>query len=195
MPSLDFVLLTDNIEPYNLGLVTYANKALMWDSNSRKLPDFTCHFSFSIDTPSSMGGDGIVFVGFQIPLNSCGGYLGLFNTTTKYSSSSMIISMEFDTLKNDWDPKNVGAHVGININSVSSTVYTPWNASSYIDDTADVLITYNSTTKNLSVSWRYQITQNPQERSIFSHTIDLREILSNWVTIGFLACTRGYCGQ
>ncbi|GLT44196.1 hypothetical protein SLA2020_181070 [Shorea laevis] len=199
MPSPDFVFLTDNIAPYNLGLVTYADKVLIWDLNSRNLSDFTCRFSFSIDTQSARGGDGIVFflapAGFQIPLNSGGGYLGLFNTTTKYSSSNMIISVEFDTLENDWDPRNVGAHVGININSISSIVYTPWNASSHTDDTADALITYNSTTKNLSVSWSYQITQNPQERSILSHTIDLREVLSNWVTIGFSACSGGYSAR
>ncbi|GLT44198.1 hypothetical protein SLA2020_181090 [Shorea laevis] len=61
MPSLGIMELTDNIEPYNLGLVIYANKVLIWDSNSRKLSDFACHYSFSIDMLSSMGSDGIVF--------------------------------------------------------------------------------------------------------------------------------------
>ncbi|GKV44213.1 hypothetical protein SLEP1_g51412 [Rubroshorea leprosula] len=148
--------LTSSVEPFRVGGVTYANEVLMWDSNSGKLSDFTCHFSFSIDAPSPyITNDGIAFflapIGFQIPLNSIGGYLGLFNTTTKYSPSNRIISVEFDTYNNsEWDPNQT--HVGININSIRSVVSTPWNASFHIKDTADVLITYNSTTKNLSFS-------------------------------------------
>ncbi|GKV44484.1 hypothetical protein SLEP1_g51665 [Rubroshorea leprosula] len=144
--------------------------------------------------------DGIEFflapVGFQIPPNSAGGYLGLFNTTTRDSSSNRIISVEFDTYQNpEWDPMEVQTHVGININSIRSVVYTPWNASLHIRDTADVLITYNSTTKNLSVSWSYQNTKNPQENSTLYYLVDLRNVSNNWVTIGFSASTGGVAGQ
>ncbi|GLT45978.1 hypothetical protein SLA2020_197710 [Shorea laevis] len=173
----------------------------MWDSNSGKLSDFTCHFSFSINALSpNMTNDGIEFflapVGFQIPPNFASGYLGLFNTTTRDSSSNKIISVEFDTYQNpEWDPMEVQTHVGININSIRSVVYTPWNASFHIRDTADVLITYNSTTKNLSVSWSYQNTKNPQENSTLYYLVDLRNVSNNWVTIGFSASTGGVAGQ
>ncbi|GLU20214.1 hypothetical protein SLE2022_364250 [Rubroshorea leprosula] len=48
---------------------------------------------------------------------------------------------------------------------------------------------------NLSVSWSYQNTKNPQENSIISHLIDLRNILNEWVTIDFSASTGGVPGQ
>ncbi|GLT45401.1 hypothetical protein SLA2020_192340 [Shorea laevis] len=180
--SSGIVELTSKVEPFRVGWVTYANEVLMWDSNLGKLSDFTCHFSFSINALSpNMTNDGIEFflapVGFQIPPNFAGGYLGLFNTTTRDSSSNRIISVEFDTYQNpEWDPMEVQTHVGININSIRSVVYTPWNASFHIEDTADVLITYNSTTKNLSVSWSYQNTKNPQENSTLYYLVDLRNV-------------------
>ncbi|GLT31604.1 hypothetical protein SLA2020_063330 [Shorea laevis] len=203
MSSSGNVELTSNNEPFHVGWVTYANEVLMWDSNSGKLSNFTCttHFSFNIDAPSpNITNDGIEFflapVGFQIPPNSGGGYLGLFNTTTKYSPSNRIISVEFDTYQNlEWDPMDVQSHVGININSIHSVVYTPWDARFHIRDTTDVLITYNSTTKNLSVSWSYQNTRNPQENSSLYHLVDLRNVLNKWVAIGFSAPTGDVAGQ
>ncbi|GLT30097.1 hypothetical protein SLA2020_049180 [Shorea laevis] len=116
--SSGIVELTSKVEPFRVGWVTYANEVLMWDSNSGKLSDFTCHFSFSINALSpNMTNDGIEFflapVGFQIPPNFAGGYLGLFNTTTRDSSSNRIISVEFDTYQNPkWDPMEVQTHVG-----------------------------------------------------------------------------------
>ncbi|GKV51116.1 hypothetical protein SLEP1_g57790 [Rubroshorea leprosula] len=115
--SSGMVELTSKVEPFRVGWVTYANEVLMWDSNSGKLSDFTCHFSFSINVSGpNMTNDGIEFflapVGFQIPPNSGGGYLGLFNTTTRDSSSNRIISVEFDTYRNpEWDPMEVQTHV------------------------------------------------------------------------------------
>ncbi|GLT50543.1 hypothetical protein SLA2020_240240 [Shorea laevis] len=199
--SSENVELTNNDFWYRVGWVTYANEVLMWDSNSRKLSDFTCHFSFSIDASSPNAiSDGIEFflapVGFQIPPNSGGGFLGLFNTTTLDSSSNRIISVEFDTFQNpEWDPEEVQSHVGININSIRSVIYSPWNASFHFKETADVLITYNSTTKNLSVSWGYQNTKNPQENSTLSYLVDLRDVLNEWVTIGISASTGGANGR
>ncbi|GLU20215.1 hypothetical protein SLE2022_364260 [Rubroshorea leprosula] len=97
--SLGIVELTNNVESFSVGWVTYANEVLMWDSKSRKLSDFIRHFSFSIDAPSpNITNDGIEFfiapVGFQIPPNFGSGYLGLFNITTRYSSLNRIILVD-----------------------------------------------------------------------------------------------------
>ncbi|KAK9166208.1 hypothetical protein Scep_001399 [Stephania cephalantha] len=104
-----------------VGQATYANKVRIWDSSSGKLTDFTTHFSFFIDTKGSRSySDGLVFfiapVGFQIPLNSAGEFLGLFNSTTSGANSiNHIICVEFDTYWNPkWDPQGVDNHVGIN---------------------------------------------------------------------------------
>ncbi|EOX91878.1 Concanavalin A-like lectin protein kinase family protein, putative [Theobroma cacao] len=176
-----------------VGWATYAESVRLWDSNTGKLSDFTSRFSVTIDTQnSSTYGHGVAFflapVGSQIPPNIAGGFLGLFNTTTSDLSTNQIIMVEFDTFPNpEWDPSVV--HVGINNNSIASAVYTPWNASFHSDDPADALITYNATTKNLSVSWSYKKTNNPKENSSLSYQIDLMKVLPEWVMVGFSAAT------
>ncbi|XWS15419.1 hypothetical protein CRYUN_Cryun35bG0096200 [Craigia yunnanensis] len=137
-----------------VGWATYADRVLLWDSETSKLSDFNTHFSFAIDTQDAqVSGHGICFFlasgRSQIPLNSAGGFLGLYNTTTSDSPSNQIVSVEFDAFEiPTWDPSGIGGHVGINKNSIASAVYTQWNASFHSKDTAHVLITYNSTTKN-----------------------------------------------
>ncbi|KAI9164908.1 hypothetical protein LWI28_004292 [Acer negundo] len=181
-----------------VGLVTYANMVQIWDSDTGKISDFNTRFSFSIDTLGNpIYGHGLAFflapVGFQIPLNSAGGFLGLFNTTTIDSSSNQIVMVEFDSFKNvEWDPSDVEGHVGINKNSLFSAVYTSWNASFHNRDTADVQITYNATTKNLSVSWSFRETSTSLENTSLFYIIDLMKILPERVTVGFSAATGIY---
>lgn len=181
-----------------VGLITYSHPVQLWDAETGKLSDFTTRFSFTIDTlNNSLFGHGLVFflapIGIQIPPNSAGGFLGLFNTTTIDSASNQIVMVEFDSFKNaEWDPSDVAGHVGINNNSLSSTAYTAWNASFHSQDTTDVLVTYNGTTKNLSVSWRFRDTSNSQEKTSISNIIDLRQILPEKVSVGFAAATGTY---
>ncbi|PPD95213.1 hypothetical protein GOBAR_DD07752 [Gossypium barbadense] len=151
-----------------------------------------CHFSFIIDTQGKASSEysaGLAFflapVGSEIPPNSAGGFLGLFNTTTIDSSGNQVVLVEFDTFSNtDWDPEV--EHVGININSISSVKYAPWNFSLYSEDTADAWISYNATTRNLSVTWNYQ---NSSSQGSLSHQIDLTEILPETAIVGFSAAT------
>lgn len=173
-----------------VGRATYAERVPLWDSTSGNRSDFTTHFSFIVDTlNSSTYVNGLAFflapVGFEIPPNSDGGFLGLFNTTTSDSSQNQIVLIEFDSFVNsEWDPPV--QHVGINNNSIHSGVYTPWNASFHKADITNATIVYNATTKNLSVYWAYQNTFTPQENASLSYTIDLSKVLPEWVTIGLL---------
>ncbi|KAG4109489.1 hypothetical protein ERO13_1Z049470v2 [Gossypium hirsutum] len=179
-----------------VGWATYGERVRLWDSNTGKMSDFTSRFTVTIDTQgSSNSGHGVAFflapAGSQIPPNSAGGFLGLFNTTTSDSSTNQIVLVEFDTFPNpEWDPPV--QHVGINKNSIASAVYTPWNASFHSGDPADVLITYNATSKNLSMSWSYKKTNNPKENSSLSYQINLMEVLPEWVMVGFSAATGMY---
>ncbi|XP_004509713.1 L-type lectin-domain containing receptor kinase IX.1-like [Cicer arietinum] len=178
-----------------VGRVMYSKKVLLWDSKTGQLTDFTTHYTFVIDTQNSQTyGHGLAFFlatfGIEIPPNSSGGFLGLFNTTTMDSSSNQIVHVEFDSYANsEWDETT--QHVGINNNSIKSSVSTPWNASLHSGDVAEVWISYNSTTKDLSVSWKYKSTSIPQEKTTLSYQIDLKKALPEWVTIGFSAAT-GY---
>ena len=179
-----------------VGWATYAEKVPLWDSNTGNLADFTTHFSFIIDTRGIPNyASGLAFflapVEFDIPPNSVAGFLGLYNTTNSDSSKNQLVHVEFDSFANpEWDP--TFEHVGINNNSIASAVYTTWNASFHSGDTADVWITYNASTMNLSVSWTYQRTSNTQENASLSYQIDLRKVLPEWVTIGFSAATSYY---
>ncbi|KAI3435128.1 Rhamnogalacturonan endolyase [Psidium guajava] len=182
----------------HVGRATYNQKVRIWDSGSGKLSDFTTHFQFTIDTNGQRHGQyaaGLAFfmapVGFQIPVNSVGGFLGLFNTTSSDSSQNQIIHVEFDTFANpEWDPDY--EHVGINKNSIASAVTTPWNVTYHSGDTVDARIHYNASTRNLSVSWSFQTTPNPQENTSLWYQVDLRTVLPEWVVIGFSAASSYY---
>ncbi|XP_060674801.1 L-type lectin-domain containing receptor kinase IX.1-like [Ziziphus jujuba] len=196
-PSVGAVELIDNVNYLcRVGRVISADRVRLWDAGTRKLSDFTTHFSFYIDTLGRTPyGAGLAFFlaphGFQIPPNSAGSFLGLFNTTTSDSTKNQIVHVEFDSFADtEWDPTY--EHVGINNNSVSSVVTIPWNASFHSGDTADVWINYNATTHNLSVSWMYQKTSNAKENTSLSYQINLMEVLPEWVTVGFSAGTGRY---
>ncbi|KAJ4835817.1 hypothetical protein Tsubulata_031357 [Turnera subulata] len=96
---------------YRVGKATYAKPVHLWDSSSGQLTDFTTHFTFKIDILNyTTYGHGIAFflapVGYQIPPNSGGGFLGLLNTTNMASlSTNQLVMVEFDSFANPWDPK------------------------------------------------------------------------------------------
>ncbi|KAI6694983.1 hypothetical protein NL676_022693 [Syzygium grande] len=197
-PMVGAIDMTSQLYFCHVGRATYNEKVRLWDSGSGKLSDFTTHFQFTIDTNGQRHGQyaaGLAFfmasVGFQIPVNSIGGFLGLFNTTNSDSSRNQIIHVEFDTFANpEWDPNY--EHVGINKNSIASAVTTPWNVTYHSGDTIDTWIDYNASTMNLSVSWSFQTTPNPQENTSLWYQIDLRTVLPEWVVIGFSAATSYY---
>lgn len=185
---------------YRVGHVTYVKPVRLWDSATGKTTDFSTRFTMTIETTNSTtSGGGLAFflapMGFSIPSNSAGGFLGLFNTTTMATGSvtnlkhdDRIVMVEFDTFPNkEWDPDV--QHVGINGNSIASSVYAPWDAVSNSGKVATVWIQYNSTSLNLTVYWTYE--ENPSyngQVSLF-YAIHLKEILPEWVTIGFSAAT------
>ncbi|KAG6404085.1 hypothetical protein SASPL_136324 [Salvia splendens] len=174
---------------FRVGRVIYNGKVPLWSSSSSSA-DFTTHFSFTIDTQRNRNhGNGLAFflapVGFEIPPNSGGGFLGLFNTTTTGSSRSQILHVEFDSLPNSggWDPPY--EHVGINKNSIASSVTTPWNVTLHDGEAADVWIVYIAAATNLTVFWSY----NGAPNSSLSYQVDIKEVLPQWATVGISAAT------
>ncbi|KAH7518703.1 hypothetical protein FEM48_Zijuj09G0199200 [Ziziphus jujuba var. spinosa] len=94
---------------------------------------------------------------------------------------------------NEWDPPV--EHVAINKNSLTSAVYSPWNASSHSGDNINASIAQNAATKNLSVNWKFKASAELKETTSLSYQIDLKEVLPQWVTIGFSAATDLLCGR
>ncbi|KAK7818566.1 l-type lectin-domain containing receptor kinase ix.1 [Quercus suber] len=84
-----------------VGWATYFERVPLWDYSENLSADFTAR--------SPNYGHGLAFflapVGLEIPPNSVGGFLGLFNTTNSDSSQNQIVHVEFDSFVNqEWDP-------------------------------------------------------------------------------------------
>ncbi|XP_026457526.1 L-type lectin-domain containing receptor kinase IX.1-like [Papaver somniferum] len=107
---------------------------LLWDSTTGRVTDFETHFSFIMLAVDNLSyGDGITFFlapkWSKLPPDSHGGYLGLLSKdkATDNSTQNQIVSVEFDSWRNDWDPSP--DNVGINVNSVVSVANVTWKSS------------------------------------------------------------------
>ncbi|KAL8515751.1 hypothetical protein ACS0TY_014438 [Phlomoides rotata] len=97
-----------------------------------------------------------------------------------------IVMVEFDTVGNsDRCREPTYQHIGINENSVVSIVSKPWNATSHDGEIAHVWITYNGTTRNMSVFWNYGGSPNSSLETI----VYIEDVLPQFVTVGFSAST------
>ncbi|CAH2043323.1 unnamed protein product [Thlaspi arvense] len=176
-----------------VGWITYSKKVPISSPRTGKASDFNTSFSFKIDARNlSADGHGICFflarVGAQLPAYSVAGFLGLFTRDDIYKSSFPLVHVEFDTFSDPgWDPRGVGSHVGINNNSLASSNFTSWNASKHSQDIGHARISYDSAAKNLSVTWGYELTDDPKENSSLSYIIDLVKVLPSEVMLGFIA--------
>ncbi|KAK9012848.1 hypothetical protein V6N11_040880 [Hibiscus sabdariffa] len=196
-PSQSALQLTKNDAINNLtgsvGRASYDQAVHLWDASTGKLTDFTTRFSFVLQAINKdLYGDGISFFiapsESQIPPNSSDGYLALFDPNeNSNSSSNNVVAVEFDSHKNEWDPDD--NHVGININSIVSVTNVTWNSSIRDGRIANAWVSYNSTTKNLSVFLTYADNPFYSGNSSLSYIVDLRDVLPEWVRIGFSAST------
>ncbi|KAM3753192.1 hypothetical protein ACB098_03G075000 [Castanea mollissima] len=157
--------------------------------------DFTTHFSFIIaGVDGHVSADGLAFFitpfGSDIPNNSAGGYFELFSRLThkkkrfhQASNESALNATEKQIVAVD------NNHVGIDVNSIVSDVIVTWNGSMSNGSTANALISYNSTTKNLSGFLTFADNPVFNGNSSLSYTVDLMTVLPEWVSVGFSATT------
>ncbi|MBA0576174.1 hypothetical protein Golob_024714, partial [Gossypium lobatum] len=189
---------------YRVGRATYYQPMHLWDNSSGnlRLADFTTQFSFAINSLNKSFGDraeddsradGFAFFlapyGSKIPPNSGGACLGL--QTCDSDANSKFVAVEFDTFRNLWDPPTMSDHVAIDLNSVKASFHPVewlWND---IENggKVDAFITYNSSTKNLSVLLRDAGDLTRQNSSSLSAILDLSLYLPEWVTFGFSGST------
>ncbi|TYH22765.1 hypothetical protein ES288_A04G155500v1 [Gossypium darwinii] len=183
----------------SVGRATYYQPMHLWDNSSGnlRLADFTIHFSFSINSlnkPSGDRGDGFTFFlapnGSKIPHHSGGGCLGLQSCDS--DANSKFVAVEFDTFPNErWDPPTMSDHVAIDLNSVKTSFYPVewlWSGIEH-GGKVDAFITYNSSTKNLSVLLLDADDLTCQNSSSLSAILDLSLYLPEWVTFGFSGST------
>ncbi|OMO63474.1 hypothetical protein COLO4_32424 [Corchorus olitorius] len=181
------------------GWATYYKPMHLWDNSSGNLvlADFTTHFSFVIDSLNkSSRADGFAFFlapnGSTIPPpdSSGGGHLALENADPAFIHNQFV-AVEFDTYSNKWDPDGVSDHVAIDLNTVEKYLsYSPWRWSDIENGgKVDAFISYNSTTKNLSVLLFDADDISRVNSSSLSFILDLSKVLPDWVTFGFSGTT------
>nr|CAB3454702.1 unnamed protein product [Digitaria exilis] len=179
---------------HSVGRAVFTDPVTLWDSTTGQLADFTTRFTFMIkaDVPDGSYGEGLAFFlspyPSVVPSNSTDGNLGLFSSSADQSeTSNQIVAIEFDSHQNPWDPD--ANHVGININSIISVTNVTWKSSIKDGKIANAWVTYQASSKNLSVFLTYQ--DNPQfsGNSSLSYPVDLRNYLPDKVAIGFSAAT------
>ncbi|XP_058728256.1 lectin B4-like [Vicia villosa] len=167
----------------SLGRVLYASPIHIHDNTT--LASFTTSFSFVLKAPNTFKvADGLAF--FLAPPDTQpqkpGGYLGLFNDRGA-DKSNQIVAVEFDTFYNqDWDPEDT--HIGIDVNSIESVKTTPFDL--VYGEKANAVITYQASTKALTASLVFPLSQTSY---IVSARVDLRDILPEYVRVGFSATT------
>ncbi|KAI7979783.1 hypothetical protein LOK49_Contig249G00001 [Camellia lanceoleosa] len=189
------IQITPTNQVWKAGRASYKDPLYLWNKTSETLTDFNTYFSFVIDSQgNSSFGDGFAF--FLLPYNfnsniATGAAMGLPVKSIEPPQQTSFVAVEFDTYQNpDWDPQNItpGTHVGIDINSITSNVTKVWynNIPSGIENEA--WISYDSNSKNLSVVFTGYVN-NGKIKSTLSFSVDLRDYLPEWVTIGFSAAT------
>ncbi|KAL5705494.1 non-specific serine/threonine protein kinase [Ranunculus cassubicifolius] len=180
----------------SVGRAIYRSPVRLWNSTTGEVADFNTHFTFQINLLNRSdpnGGDGLTFflaANASLPPHSSGGALGLYNDSSKLSSSeNPAVAIEFDTYGspgNAWDPIN--DHVGIDINSVDSTA--TWLVPNLKNgSTAYVWVSYNSSTQNLSAYMTYDGSFVFSGESVLSSVVDFTTVLPEWVFVGFSAST------
>ncbi|GMN58316.1 hypothetical protein TIFTF001_027415 [Ficus carica] len=112
----------------------YFQPLCLWENSSGVLleADFVSQFSFMIHTDDWAPGDGIAFFltkpPFRLPKVTDGSCVGLVTYEEKANSSANpFVTVEFDTFKNFFDPRDLQEHVGINVNSMVSRATAPWS--------------------------------------------------------------------
>ncbi|KAL7199702.1 hypothetical protein ACSBR2_021911 [Camellia fascicularis] len=178
------IQITPTNQVWKAGRASYKDPLYLWNKTSETLTDFNTYFSFVIDSQgNSSFGDGCC--------HGPGAAMGLPVKSIEPPQQTSFVAVEFDTYQNpDWDPQNItpGTHVGIDINCVISNVTKVWynNIPSGIENEA--WISYDSNSKNLSVVFTRYVS-NGKIKSTLSFSVDLRDYLPEWVTIGFSAAT------
>ncbi|XP_068651536.1 probable L-type lectin-domain containing receptor kinase S.5 [Aristolochia californica] len=180
---------TESSGPGTVGRVLYKIPILVWPAM------FTTTFTavLSEDANSTNYGDGMTFIlapdDGPGPDDSHGGFLGLFNHTTKGHVFNQL-AVEMDTYKNELDPPNAN-HIGIDTKSIESDVTFD------LDDIGidlksgrdlTVTIAYDGWNKNLGISVCYK---GGPSKLVLDHHIDLSVSFPKAMYVGFTGSTGG----
>ncbi|PKA51102.1 putative L-type lectin-domain containing receptor kinase S.5 [Apostasia shenzhenica] len=196
---------TSNVAAYLLsksGRIVLSQPFRLWDGaaggTTRRVASFNTSFDINIarsDNATLTPGEGFAFIIVpdpgDPPAGSDGGYLGLTNSSLDGQASNRLVAIEFDDVKQPYDPD--GDHVGLDINSVRSNVtsslaqagidISPVSAVNYT-----VWINYDGAAKQILVRMAKGGKPIP-ETAVLTSNIDLSEYVSEKSYFGFSAAT------
>ncbi|KAK6916277.1 Legume lectin domain [Dillenia turbinata] len=164
------------------GTVFYPDDIPFHDHFSGKTADFSTHFSFNLSVLDSADeGDGFSFFiapsVLKFPNNDSGGCPFVASNCSDLNGlGNQIVLVEFDTYTDDGSS---------NASSTQNGTSMTWSTKLENGSIAKVWISYNSQTENLSLFFTY--LENPffDGNSSFSQSINLSQVLPDWVTVGF----------
>ena len=144
--------------PENTTSVRYQakQKVSLWKKGSHYAASFSTRFTFARLRGSKAKGGGIAFAitpTFDVP-NDISGFdtLGLFAINTSTNSTSvhtLAIEIDLSSSSNDWD--FLAPHIGLDLNSLRSSVVKPLPSSLLDGRKIGIFIDYNAATQHLSV--------------------------------------------
>nr|P22972.1 RecName: Full=Anti-H(O) lectin 1; AltName: Full=Anti-H(O) lectin I; AltName: Full=UEA-I [Ulex europaeus] len=185
----------NNLPDETGGIARYIAPIHIWNCNTGEVASFITSFSFFMETSANpkAATDGLTFflAPPDSPLRRAGGYFGLFEDTKDNDSSYQTVAVEFDTIGSPVNFDDPGfPHIGIDVNRVKSINAERWNKRYGLNNVANVEIIYEASSKTLTASLTY-----PSDQTSISVTsiVDLKEILPEWVSVGFSGGT--YIGR
>ncbi|KAK9077173.1 hypothetical protein SSX86_005509 [Deinandra increscens subsp. villosa] len=192
---------SDHNSSESAGRATYIRPLHLGDKNSTNLVSFSTSFTFVIHShPNKNYTDGLTFfLAVNNSLIKGQGSLGLPFNSSSNSTIYPFVAVEFDSFgTNEWDPRDtvtnssIGNHVGININSITSVVYQKWSNDVTYGKECRALVHYSSDSKTLGVSFTSFKDNLEVWETGLNYTIDLRDVLPEWVIFGFSASTEDW---
>ena len=196
--------------PNRAGHVLFATPYVLWASNAsnstadgRRVASFSTVFKINLYRANeSVKGEGLAFVVTSVssaepPPGSVGGYLGLTNASTDGSAANGFAAVEFDSVKQAYDPDD--NHVGLDVNGVRSNVtasLTPFGIqlapaltnTSTDDGSYMVWVEYNGTSRHV---WVYMAKNGSRPATpVLDTPLDLSTVLLRETAyFGFSAST------
>ncbi|KAK7277083.1 hypothetical protein RIF29_18233 [Crotalaria pallida] len=188
----DLELTPDPATKNSVGRVLYEDEIQLWEKSTHgiSISDFETTITFNLTSSPNDNNpaDGFAFFiappDSTIPKDSYGGYLGLFSKSTALDpTKNHVVAVEFDTYfsGNSWDPNY--RHIGIDVNTIESSITTPWERQD--KKQGEVRINYNSATKFLTVESDYP-GGKPYAVAL---NVDLTTRLPEKVRVGLSAAT------
>ncbi|KAI3671755.1 hypothetical protein L1987_87135 [Smallanthus sonchifolius] len=176
------------------GRATYIRPLHLWNNDTTDLASFSTSFTFAMKSQKQNNyiyGDGLTFFLAQNnSLINAGGSMGLPFIYQNNTNLYPFVAVEFDTYTDEWDPSPFGSnHVGINNKSLISVAYRNWQGDILGGSESRASINYDSVSKNISVSFTSLENNSVVWETGLDYTIDLRDVLPEWVIFGFSAST------